>query len=307
MDFGVARLESSTLTVGGHRRGLRPLHGPRADDGREGGRPGRRLLAGRRGLRAAHRAARPSRARPSRRSWARSCTAPTCPPRQVDGRLPEELNARLRPRLRGRARERYARAMDFARDLYAAVGAGARPRDRRTERARHPADARRWHGTTPDASVRPASRPPPRTVRIARRRPPGRREGVLLAGQRSARAREVYLDGKPVGHDAAREPSRSRFGRHVVRMEAEGREPVSAEVELQARAAAAALSFTLPPARQPAHAPLRPRPVRDLRARGVAAAAAVAGHLPRLSRRRPASGGWRARRSSRSGSTRRAT
>ena len=73
------------------------------------------------------------------------------------------------------------------------------------------------------------------------------REGVLLVDSEPAGA-QVYLDGKPLGTTplAGLEVS---FGRHVLRIEKEGREPLSAEVEVKREQPLKVLGFSLPAAR----------------------------------------------------------
>jgi hypothetical protein len=70
------------------------------------------------------------------------------------------------------------------------------------------------------------------------------REGVLMLDSDPPGAR-VYVDGSPVGA-APVSGLDLAFGRHVVRMEAEGREAVSSEVELRRERPLKALTLTLP-------------------------------------------------------------
>ena len=56
----------------------------------------------------------------------------------------------------------------------------------------------------------------------------------------------MYLDGRPVGTTPV-ERVETSFGRHVLRIEAIGRDAVSAEVEVKREQPLKALSFTLPP------------------------------------------------------------
>jgi protein TonB len=66
---------------------------------------------------------------------------------------------------------------------------------------------------------------------------------------------QVYLDGKPLG--ATPVPGMEvSFGRHVLRVEKDGREPISAEVEVKREQPLKVLSFSLPLARA-ASEPLR--------------------------------------------------
>jgi TonB family protein len=70
------------------------------------------------------------------------------------------------------------------------------------------------------------------------------REGVLMLDSDPPGAR-VYLDGSPVGQ-APVSGLDVAFGRHVVRMEAEGREAASSEVEVRRERPLKALTLTLP-------------------------------------------------------------
>jgi TonB family protein len=95
-------------------------------------------------------------------------------------------------------------------------------------------------GAAPAAAHRPSSRSGPVLAGPA----PTQREGLLLLDSDPSGAR-VYVDGLPVGQ--APIPSMElAFGKHVVRMEAEGREPVSAEVELKPERPLKVVAFTLP-------------------------------------------------------------
>jgi TonB family protein len=67
---------------------------------------------------------------------------------------------------------------------------------------------------------------------------------------------EVSVDGVPAGTTPLA-PLEVSFGRHLVRMEASGREPVSADFEVTSTHPLKVLAFTLPPARSSA-LPLQP-------------------------------------------------
>ena len=164
------------------------------------------------------------------------------PPREVDPRFPEVVNAAFARAFAVAPAARTGRAMDFARDLY--------------EAAQPVLDMEVIHGA-PEAT--PTQVPVPGTTvqvpsGLGPRAAPAR-VGLLLLDSDPPRAR-VYLDGSPVG-ETPLPGVEAALGRHVVRMEAPGREAVSAEVELQRDRPLRALSFTLPfPA--PADAPIRP-------------------------------------------------
>jgi protein TonB len=97
----------------------------------------------------------------------------------------------------------------------------------------------------PDKGSAPsAHRPTARSGPVLASAAPTHREGLLLLDSDPAGAR-VYVDGLPVGQ-APIAGMELAFGRHVVRMEADGREPVSAEVELKPERPLKAVAFTLP-------------------------------------------------------------
>jgi TonB family protein len=74
-----------------------------------------------------------------------------------------------------------------------------------------------------------------------------KRDGVLMLDAEPPGA-EVWLDGEPLGK--APIPAQDvAFGRHVVRLEADGREPVSVEVEVRPDRPLRSLSVSLPPLR----------------------------------------------------------
>ena len=272
MDFGVARLDSSTLTVAGTVVGSVRYMAPEQMMGeRVDGRADVFSLA-RRGLRAAHRPRAVPGQDDHRGGGARWCTARYVPPRQVDDAAARGAQRRLRRRLRGRAPTTATpRAMDFARELYEAaepvldLEVGAEASDGRAPLR----GARRHHGA--------CARPPPTTA--CSRAPPTARTVRMLAGSGAARGREgvLLVDSEPAGR--ARSTSTAcrvgatpvaglevGFGRHVVRIEADGREPRVGGGRGQARAAAEGAE--LHPARSRARTrAAAARPVRGLRAR----------------------------------------
>src|SRR5258707_14627689 len=93
----------------------------------------------------------------------------------------------------------------------------------------------------------PAASATAHTVRLPAPEGAGSREGVLLVDSEPGGA-QVYLDGKPLGATPVAGTEVS-FGRHVLRIEKEGREPVSAEVEVKREQPLKVLSFSLPVAR----------------------------------------------------------
>jgi TonB family protein len=74
---------------------------------------------------------------------------------------------------------------------------------------------------------------------------PDKREGVLILDSDPPGA-QVSVDGNPVG-EAPVSDVEVCFGRHVVRMEVSGRDPVSAEIEVERERPLKAVTFTLPP------------------------------------------------------------
>jgi TonB family protein len=174
------------------------------------------------------------------------------PPRQVDTRLPETLNAVFARAFAPRPKDRHSRAMDFARMLHEALSPvldlevmhrGENEVPTRLMGAA-PAGAR----TKPEKSAGPAAAPQRAPSRSGPVLPgpaaPAHREALLLLDSDPPGAR-VYVDGLPVGQ-APTAGMDVAFGKHVVRMEVDGREPVSAEVELKPERPLKAVAFTLP-------------------------------------------------------------
>ena len=245
MDFGVARLESSTLTVAGTVVGSVRYMAPeqmmgekvdaRADVFSLGAVAYEMLTS--------H---APFPGKTITEVVGQVVHGAYVPPRQVDSRLPEELNDVFGGAFAVKPQERYACAMDFARDLYAAAepvlelnvgeveGAGA---------AQPTSDI----GTTLEAPVPApphASSPTARTVRMPVEGTLTGREGVLIVDSEPGGA-QVYLDGKPVGSTPV-DGVEVTYGRHVLRVDASDRDPVSAEVEVKREQPLKVLSFTLP-------------------------------------------------------------
>jgi serine/threonine-protein kinase len=250
MDFGVARLDSSTLTVAGTVVGSVRYMAPEQMMGeRVDGRAdvfslaavAYELLTGR----------APFPGKTVTEVVSRVVHGTHVPPRQADTRLPETLNAVFARAFAPRPKDRHSRAMDFARALHEALspvleievvhrgeseaptrllgGAGPAPRPARPEKAAAP-------------SPLPAPRASARGTMLAGSTPG--HEGLLLLDSDPSGAR-VYVDGMPVGQTPVAGVELA-FGRHVVRMEAEGREPVSAEVELKPERSLKSVAFTLP-------------------------------------------------------------
>lgn len=252
MDFGVARLESSTLTVAGTVVGsvryMAPeqMMGERVDaraDVFSLGAVAYEMLTGR----------APFPGKTITEVVGQVVHGAYVPPRQVDGRLPEELNDVFGGAFAVRPDDRYPSAMDFARDLYAAAEPVLDLRIGEDGGSAPVAEV----GTTmiaPTATSQPASATA-RTVRMPAEGAATSREGVVLVDSEPPGA-EVYLDGKPVGATPV-EGVEVSFGRHVLRIEAAGRDAVSAEVEVKREQPLKVLSFTLPLERS-GNEPLRP-------------------------------------------------
>ncbi len=185
------------------------------------------------------------------------------PPREVDPRLPETLNAVFARAFTPRPEGRYVLAMDFARDLQRATssvselevqhkaepGAPTRVTAQATTVKGTPV------GTVKDAPV-VAEVPSPVALnaetRILPTPPPA---GPAPAGTLHAEGligfdsdplgALVFVDSKPVGK-APLDAVDVAFGRHLVRMELAGRDSVSATIEVKPEHPLRVVSFTLP-------------------------------------------------------------
>lgn len=251
MDFGVARLDSSTLTVAGSVVGSVRYMAPEQMMGEKvDGRAdvfslsavAYEMLTGR----------APFPGKTITEVVGQVIHGAYVPVRQVDDRLPEELNDVFGGGFAVNPADRYASAMDLVRDLYAA----AEPvLDLRIGQAAEGLGAPEAPLTqvTPVPMAHAAATAP--TVRMRAAETAGSREGVLLVDSEPAGA-EVYLDGKPVGATPIAGVEVG-FGRHVLRVEASDRDPVSAEIEVKREQPLKALSFTLPAAHAEGE-PLRP-------------------------------------------------
>jgi TonB family protein len=244
LDFGVARLDSSNLTAAGTVVGSVQYMAPEQMMGeRVDGRAdvfslaavAYELLTGR----------APFPGKTITEVVSRVVHGTHVPPREVDARFPEAVNGAFARAFAVDVGSRTGRAMDFARELY--------------EAAQPVLDMEVIHGTPTITPSSPTQVPVPgTTMQVAPGRGPRAvpaRVGVLLLDSDPPRAR-VYLDGSPVG-ETPLSALEAPLGRHVVRMEAEGREAVSAEVELERDRPLRVLSFTLP-VPTPTGAPVRP-------------------------------------------------
>jgi TonB family protein len=237
MDFGVARLESSTLTAIGTMVGSVRYMSPEQMMGeRVDGRAdvfslaavAYELLTG----------APPFPGKTITEVVARVVHGDHVPPRQADGRLPEAVNAVFVRAFATSPAARHPHALDFARDLHAA----AQPvLDLEVTYPTAEASPTRAGSSAPTLkSARTATAPIPGENTI----PHAASEGVLALDSDPPGA-EVYLDGQRLGR--APQPGRGvSFGRHQVRMEAPGRAGITTEIELTAARPLQALTCTLP-------------------------------------------------------------
>jgi TonB family protein len=168
------------------------------------------------------------------------------PPRDADPRLPEGLNAVFARGFSPRPERRYAHAGEFARDLHGAAGAVLG-----LEIVHGGEEAPTARQATTVRGEAPTTAPAPTQVAAAAETvimalPSTHAEGVV-AFESNPPGALVYVDSEPVGR-APVPPVSVSFGRHLVRMEAEGRETVSAAIEVPPERRLRLVSFTLPPA-----------------------------------------------------------
>jgi TonB family protein len=243
MDFGVARLESSTLTVAGTVVGSVRYMAPEQMMGEQVdaradvfslGAVGYEMLTGR----------APFPGKTITEVVGQVVHGHYVPPRQVDERLPDALGNVFGGAFAVRPDDRYPSAMDFARDLYIASEPVL---DLQIGEDPDPAGAAEVRTTLMAPTATPPATTITRSVRAPGEGTDGGREGLILVDS-DPRGAEVFLDGKPVGTTPV-EGAEVSFGRHVLRIEARGRGPVSAEVEVKREQPLKALSFTLPRAR----------------------------------------------------------
>ncbi len=175
------------------------------------------------------------------------------PPRQLDSRLPEGVDGVFARAFAIKAEDRHPRAMEFATALYEALRGvlDVAIVHRNQEPSPTHAEGVSVSGRTTVTQRAPARRP-------SAANPTGlvsKREGVLILDSDPPGAL-VSIDGHPAGRTPL-SPCEVGFGRHLVRMEAPGREPVSADFEVTAAQPLRVLGFTLPALRVAAE-PVRP-------------------------------------------------
>jgi TonB family protein len=165
------------------------------------------------------------------------------PPREVDPRLPETLNAVFARAFAPRPQARYALAMDLSRDLQAAL---ARMADLEV---RHEAEEGAPARIAPlSTTVRNAAATQPRQTVSAQAAaaPAISSHEAIVAFDSDPPGAQVFVDSKPVG-TAPLHAVDVTFGRHLVRMELAGRETVTATIDLRPEQPLRVLTFTLPP------------------------------------------------------------
>ena len=167
------------------------------------------------------------------------------PPLLVDSRLPEGLNAVFGRVLSASAAERYPRAMDFARQLYQVLQPVL---DLELHQQAAPPDPTEVDALERTGTARSGSLSGSRPAETLLMNPaPSHREGVLLLDSDPPGAR-VYIDGTPVGETPLPGVDVT-FGRHVLRLEIEGRDAVSTEVDVRRERPLKAITVNTTPAR----------------------------------------------------------
>jgi TonB family protein len=225
MDFGVARLDSSTLTVLGTVMGSVRYMSPEQMMGdRVDGRADVFSLAAVAYEMLTGQAPFPGKT--VTEVVSRVVRGAHVPLREADARMPEELNIVFARAFTPKPEDRVARATDFARDLRAAAGPvlGLEVGGELTA-ARRPPVEERQEATVFLPSESPVAR---QAVLILESDPPG----------------EAEVDGRKVGRTPL--GLELPFGRHELRLSAPGREPVTEAVELTAERPFQSLGVSLP-------------------------------------------------------------
>jgi TonB family protein len=226
MDFGVARLDSSTLTVLGTVVGSVRYMSPEQMMGdRVDGRADVFSLAAVAYEMLTRQAPFPGKT--VTEVVSRVVRGAHVPLREADARMPEALNAVFAHAFTPRPENRPARASDFARDLRTAAS---------------PVFDLEVGGELAAAHRPPEEESPQEPTVFMSAEAPAARQAVLLL--ESDPPGEAEVDGRKVGRTPlALELS---FGRHELRLSAEGRDPVTQAVELSAERPFQALGVTMP-------------------------------------------------------------
>ncbi len=227
MDFGVARLDSSTLTVLGTVVGSVRYMSPEQMMGdRVDGRADVFSLAAVAYEMLTGQAPFPGKT--VTEVVSRVVRGAHVPLREADARMPEALNAVFSRALTAKPEARVARASEFARDLRAAAG---------------PVLELEVGGELAAAQRVPEESPEEATVFMSAESSAARQAVLLLESDPPA---DAEVDGRKVGRTplALELP----FGRHELRFSAEGKDVVTQAVELSAERPFQALGVTLPTA-----------------------------------------------------------
>jgi TonB family protein len=238
LDFGVARLESSTLTAMGTILGSVRYMAPEQMMGqRVDGRADIFSLAAVAYELLTRQAPFPGQT--ITEVVARVVHGSHVPPRQVDPRLPEPTNGVFSRAFSVRPSDRHPKAMEFARELQEALRAVAETEIRRPLDGALPP-------TLKDApKEEPSPRPPAPLSETILLSPTAPRHEALLMLETDPPGARVSLDGSPAGQtplSALDVP----FGRHVLTVEAAGRDAVTVDLELSREQPLKSLSLSLP-------------------------------------------------------------
>jgi TonB family protein len=167
------------------------------------------------------------------------------PPREADRRLPEALNEVFAKAFAPRLESRYAHALDFARELLAAIKPVA---DLEIEHVGEEGARTRVEIHAPTlkgGAARQPDRPAADGETVVMAAPAASHTGGVLMLECDPPGAHVFVDGKPVGQAPLHAVDVS-FGRHLVRMEAPAREPAAIAVDLKPERPLRMLTFTLP-------------------------------------------------------------
>jgi serine/threonine-protein kinase len=154
------------------------------------------------------------------------------PPREADRRLPEALNEVFAKAFAPRLESRYAHALDFARELLAAIKPVA---DLEIEHVGEEGARTRVEIHAPTlkgGAARQPDRPAADGETVVMAAPAASHTGGVLMLECDPPGAHVFVDGKPVGQAPLHAVDVS-FGRHLVRMEAPARQPAALPVDVK--------------------------------------------------------------------------